>query len=130
MGNKTIILMTTPHNKHFGNNFAVDAAQDKKTIYLWPMLKKISYLKSIALLLTMVWLVLPAISQNKIDTTASQIILEVNDTTYTLNDSLSIAIIDSTSIINDSTLTDSTATDSIAIESKWDFTSKGGNDST
>jgi len=72
------------------------AAQLKNYISLSPMLKKASYFKKIISALAIILLTLQVISQNNIDTTLSPIILELNDTTYIVNDTLTRAAIDTT----------------------------------
>ena len=85
-----------------GKIFAVHAAQDKKYLSLWPMLKrqlKNKVIYSIALLLASIF---PATSQSLVDTTSSTIIIEISDTVNTINDSLFITKTDTLGFLQDS----------------------------
>jgi len=110
----------------FGKIFALHAAQVKNYISLWPMLNKLSYFKIVFTACAIVLLALSAISQNNIDTTSSPIPLKISDSADSATDTLAIAIIDSTNLVQDSTSVDSTKLQ----KSKWDFLTTGGNDST
>ncbi len=103
------------------------AAQVKIYLSLWPMLKKqLYYIIIYAVAILFAPKIFAASHFIITDTASTQLLLETPDTLNIATDSLLSTNIDSLNQVTDSTLIDSAS----AENSKWDFQTVGGNDTT